>query len=102
MYQEIGIQKNAGILVTVSGGMDSMMMLDVLSKLNHRLVVAHCNFQLRGKEADRDTEFVKDYCQSNHFDLRLKFFQYGRVCQSKWNIHSNGSKRSPLCLVRGN
>ena len=51
------------IVVAVSGGLDSMVLLDLLiaSELNirDRLVVAHYNHQLRGEESDADEAFVK-------------------------------------------
>ena len=54
--------KEDKILLTVSGGVDSMVMLSLLSRLNYRVSVAHCNFKLRGKESDEDTEMVKREC----------------------------------------
>lgn len=54
--------KEDKILLTVSGGVDSMVMLSLLSRLGYRVSVAHCNFKLRGKESDEDTEMVKREC----------------------------------------
>lgn len=47
------------ILLTVSGGIDSMVMLHLFKHLEVRYGVAHCNFQLRGRESDEDEAFVK-------------------------------------------
>ena len=38
------------ILLTVSGGVDSMVMLSLFTRCGYRVGVAHCNFQLRGAE----------------------------------------------------
>ena len=47
------------VLLTVSGGVDSMVMLDLFHKSEIPFAVAHCNFQLRGKESDGDELLVE-------------------------------------------
>lgn len=47
------------ILLAVSGGIDSMVMLHLFEKSGFDYGIVHCNFQLRGDESDRDEEFVK-------------------------------------------
>ena len=47
------------ILLTVSGGIDSMVMLDLFLKAGFSVGVVHCNFQLRGKDSDLDEEHVR-------------------------------------------
>jgi tRNA(Ile)-lysidine synthase len=54
--------REAKILVAVSGGLDSMVLLKLLSNSNLQIAVAHCNFQLRDIESDDDEVFVKSYC----------------------------------------
>lgn len=46
------------ILLTVSGGVDSMVMLSLFTRSGFRTGVAHCNFQLRGAESDEDEVLV--------------------------------------------
>lgn len=48
------------ILVCVSGGADSVALLDILLRAGCECVVAHCNFHLRSTESDRDEAFVRD------------------------------------------
>ncbi|MBP6387052.1 MAG: tRNA lysidine(34) synthetase TilS [Pseudarcicella sp.] len=47
------------ILLTVSGGMDSVVMCDLFSKAKIPFGIAHCNFGLRGEESNEDELFVK-------------------------------------------
>lgn len=47
------------VLLAVSGGIDSVVMVDVFAKAGFYFTIAHCNFQLRGAESDRDEAFVK-------------------------------------------
>lgn len=66
------------ILVTCSGGVDSMVLCDVLQKLKYNIAIAHCNFQLRGNESDEDEQFVQHFAIQNNipfyvikFDTKL-------------------------------
>lgn len=51
------------ILLAVSGGLDSMVMLDLFLACGFTVGVAHVNFQLRGTESDADTRLVEDTCK---------------------------------------
>ncbi|HQQ98358.1 MAG TPA: tRNA lysidine(34) synthetase TilS [Cyclobacteriaceae bacterium] len=51
------------ILLAVSGGLDSMVMLDLFAQAGYTIGVAHANFQLRSAESDRDEGLVKQRCQ---------------------------------------
>ena len=55
------------VICAVSGGADSVCMLDILydikDELDISLSVAHLNHCLRGEEADRDEKFVKELCR---------------------------------------
>jgi len=52
--------ENHKFLLTVSGGADSIAMLDVFASLGYDFVIAHCNFNLRGEESDRDEAYVRE------------------------------------------
>lgn len=59
------------LLVAVSGGPDSIVLLDALHREGFSIVVAHCNFHLRGDASNQDADFVRSlatkyqhpYCQ---------------------------------------
>lgn len=56
-------RRGKSILAAVSGGLDSMVLLDVLAQLSKghgwRITVAHFNHQLRGRSSDADERLVK-------------------------------------------
>ena len=58
------LKSSSTVVVGVSGGTDSMALLDILSLLNYRCIAAHCNFHLRGEESNRDAEFVENWCKN--------------------------------------
>lgn len=64
IHKENLIKDNTKIIVGLSGGMDSMVLLDILMLLGYRCMAAHCNFHLRGDESNRDEIFVKKWCKS--------------------------------------
>jgi len=68
------IQKDDRILIGFSGGPDSMVLLHLLYGLqkqyNLMLAIVHLNHALRGKDADRDEQFARNYAR----DLGLPFF----------------------------
>ena len=68
------IPQDAGFIVTVSGGADSISLLHAFKYLNLRILVLHCNFSLRGKESDMDEQFVKRFCESYGITHRVKKF----------------------------
>ena len=52
------------VLAAVSGGVDSMVMLDLFRRAGVDVTVAHVNFRLRGEASDADERFVLDQCRS--------------------------------------
>lgn len=68
------IKSGETVIAAVSGGPDSMAMLNCLislkKDLDYNLVVAHVNHGVRGEYAKRDQDFVKDYAK----DLNVPYF----------------------------
>lgn len=68
--EQQNMPKDAGILLAVSGGVDSLLLAELFVQSGIKPAIAHCNFKLRGVDADQDQRFVKDYAQKHG----LRFF----------------------------
>ena len=62
------------VLVALSGGADSVVLLHMLKSCNIEVHAAHCNFNLRGSESDGDEKFVEGYCRGLGVYLYQKSF----------------------------
>jgi tRNA(Ile)-lysidine synthase len=67
--------KDKKLLLAVSGGIDSVVLLDLFYKLRFDICVAHCNFQLRGKESDADELLVREICQDGYIPYFINSFE---------------------------
>ncbi|MCW4467917.1 tRNA lysidine(34) synthetase TilS [Flavobacterium sp. MFBS3-15] len=66
--------KDSKLLVAVSGGLDSMVLVHLLQQLNYNISIAHCNFNLRGNESDGDEESITQYAKENSFNFFVTRF----------------------------
>lgn len=73
---ELGADYGSSVLAAVSGGVDSMCMLDALihCQLDLKIAVAHVNFNLRGQESDADTQMVTQWCSEHSIELHTASF----------------------------
>lgn len=72
--QKKHIPTDAGFIIAVSGGADSITLLHAFKYLNLKILALHCNFNLRGKESNLDEQFVKRFCDSYGIALSVKHF----------------------------
>ena len=80
------IEKGDRLVLGVSGGPDSMCMLDILNKIKNNsdidmefsIVVAHVNHMIR-EEADSDEQYVKEYCKKNNIDFYSKSIDVQKI-----------------------
>ncbi len=76
------------IVLGVSGGPDSISMLDILRKIKEEniiqfdIVVAHINHLIR-EEAVEDEEYVKKYCEKNGIECYIKRIDVQELAQNK-------------------
>lgn len=77
---EINITKNTlfsktdKLLVAFSGGVDSVVLANLLHKSGYNIELAHCNFQLRGQEAKDDTVFCESFAKSINAPFHVIYF----------------------------
>lgn len=62
------------VLLAVSGGRDSMLMAYLFSQLPYDCIIAHCNFNLRGKESDKDEALVREMGEKWKIPVFVKHF----------------------------
>ncbi len=69
------IAEGEKIVLALSGGMDSMVLADLLPKAKVEFVAAHCNFHLRGEESDGDEKFVREFAEKHDIQCFVKHFE---------------------------
>lgn len=62
------------LLLAVSGGLDSAVLVHLCVRAGLRVEVAHCNFRLRGAESDRDEQFVRRLAATHHLPFHVQHF----------------------------
>lgn len=67
-------QKTHRILVTVSGGKDSMALLHLFLAEGYAVEVAHVNFKLRGTDSDADEQLVAAFCRERGVPFYTRSF----------------------------
>ena len=70
------------ILVAVSGGKDSMLLLWLFTECKFNIEIAHCNFHLRGIESDGDEQLVQEYALQHNIPIHVKHFDTKLVSKS--------------------
>ncbi|QRR01561.1 tRNA lysidine(34) synthetase TilS [Dyadobacter sandarakinus] len=70
-------------LLTVSGGIDSVVLANLFYKSGIQSVVAHCNFGLRGEESEGDELFVQELSAQYGFSFYVKHFEIKSYAKSE-------------------
>ena len=74
LYSHFPALSSQRVLVAVSGGVDSMVLVDMLREYSEIVGVAHCNFQLRGQDSVQDEQLVESYCKRHQLTCHIKRF----------------------------
>ncbi len=81
--------KSDVLLVAISGGMDSMVLVHLLFSNGYQIQLAHVNFGLRGEESDGDENFIREYAAKNNITLHLK-----RATEEEFNQENAGTQEA--------
>ena len=71
------------ILLALSGGVDSVVLAELLLELGYTFSAAHCNFHLRGEESNRDAKFVIKWAERKKVKLFVQDFDTYAYMQEK-------------------
>ena len=83
IQQCASLQGAKRLLVAVSGGPDSVVLLDALHREGFFVVIAHCNFHLRGDASNEDAEFVKSLAAKYQVPYCLIDFDTEKVAEER-------------------
>ena len=75
--------KNDKVLIAVSGGIDSIVMLDLFAKTKLEIAIVHCNFQLRSDESMEDEKFVRSLSKKYKLQFFVKKFDTKKYASSQ-------------------
>lgn len=91
---EAHVKKGSTLIIAVSGGPDSVYLLEQCRKmattLNLKLVVAHVNHSLRGKVSDEEATFVKKLAQKHKLPFEYKKITLGKKSAVSQNQEEEG------------
>lgn len=71
------------LIAAVSGGVDSMVLLHLIRAAGIKLVVAHCNFGLRGEDSDADEQLVRKTAELLNVRLEVRKFDTTAYAEAK-------------------
>ena len=71
------------VIVGLSGGADSVVLLYLLKRIGYKCVAAHCNFHLRGEESDQDQQFVSQLTSTWNIPLYVKDFDTALIARKR-------------------
>ncbi|MEO6135805.1 MAG: tRNA lysidine(34) synthetase, partial [Ginsengibacter sp.] len=74
-------QKSDHLLIAVSGGVDSIVLCALCHQAGFDFSMAHCNFQLRGEESERDEKFVRELANKYVAPLFVKKFDTNKYAE---------------------
>lgn len=81
--QNFPFLKESKILLAISGGVDSVVLAYLCKEIKLNIALAHCNFNLRGKESDADEEFVLELAKNWNLEVFIENFNTKQFATDK-------------------
>ncbi|MGJ5641571.1 tRNA lysidine(34) synthetase TilS [Formosa sp. S-31] len=72
--EELSFLDGKKLLVAISGGIDSVVLMHACHELGLNIALAHCNFNLRGEESDTDEAFLIDLADELNLEIFIERF----------------------------
>ena len=78
-------------VVSLSGGVDSMVLISILHAKNIKVIAVHINYNNR-IESKKEEEFLKTWCECNKIKLYVKSIDDIHRCSSNRTEYENTTK----------
>lgn len=89
IFQQNLFARGDDLVLGISGGPDSVCLLEIFAKLqkkyNLKIILAHVNYALRGKDSDRDQKIIEDLAQKYALEL---FVLHPKINKEKYSEES--------------
>ena len=71
------------VLLAVSGGIDSVVLCELCKQAGYDFAIAHCNFQLRDTDSERDEKFVNELANKYKVDFHVVKFDTKAIAKER-------------------
>ncbi len=97
IFQEKLFSGGEGLIVGISGGADSVCLVELLlavqKKFDLELRLVHINYHLRGKNSDKDEEFVREFAEEKNLKLDVVDYKEDIKSDTEMSIPSDDRGR---------
>ncbi|MDF1698170.1 MAG: tRNA lysidine(34) synthetase TilS [Saprospiraceae bacterium] len=96
----LSVNRNDKILLAISGGMDSMVMLELFRQSDFDIIVAHINHSTREGASDKDMNFVESYCLERGIEFFSKTLNYTTLSDGNFQENARHARYDFLKEVK--